>query len=370
MRHLKQIEPIKTAYDEGLIDRKKGGDCLDKRPKGEVMKKRLIAIGLLVGIMYLVADMLNLLLLTFVFSFLLYSLTTWILKKTNRWFKISEKLVVLLMYGFIILTLSMLGYLYAPIAMKQVVGILEGVMSFRWEDYQNSIHPKIYDIVSGYDLEPYLKEASAYVMAKSQEVGTFLISLFLAFLLSFFLLWEKKEIVSFLKGFETGRTASVYHYLAYFGKNFVNTFGTMIQMQFIIALVNAVLSVIFLYFLGFSQIWGLGVLIFALGLIPVVGVVISLIPLSIIAFQIGGVMKIVHVLIMIAVLHAFEAYMLNPKLVSTKMKLPLFISFSVLIIAEHILGVWGLLVGIPLFMFLLDLLREPIETPKDSEDTP
>lgn len=342
---------------------------MDKNPKNEEMKKRMIAIVLVLAIVYLVSDMLNLLLLTFVFSFLLYSLTSWIVKLTNRWFRISERIVVLIVYAFIVVIVGLAGYLYAPIVAKQIMGIIDQLMSFKWQDYQGSIHPKIYEIVSGYDLEPHVKEASAYLMAKSQEVGTFLVSLLLAFLLSFFLLWEKKEIVQFLKVFETGRTAPVYRYLAYFGRNFANTFGKMIQMQFVIALINAVLSTIFLYFLGFSKVWGLGVMIFAFGLIPVAGVVISLIPLAIIAFQIGGIIKIIHVLIMIVVLHAFEAYFMNPKLVSSKMKLPTFLSFAVLVIAEHVLGVWGLLVGIPLFMFLLDLIRQPsVET--NNEDTP
>ncbi|MCR8998383.1 AI-2E family transporter, partial [Brevibacillus laterosporus] len=30
--------------------------------------------------------------------------------------------------------------------------------------------------------------------------------------------------------------------------------------------------------------------------------------------------------------------------------------FAVLIISEHFIGVWGLILGIPIFIFLLDLL--------------
>lgn len=109
--------------------------------------------------------------------------------------------------------------------------------------------------------------------------------------------------------------------------------------------------------MGFHQLLGLGIMIFSLGLIPVAGVIISLIPLSIIAFKLGGVMKVIYVLIMVAVLHALEGYVLNPKFMSVNTKLPVFFTFVILIVSEHYMGIWGLLLGIPLFMFILDLLN-------------
>ncbi|MCT6903250.1 MAG: AI-2E family transporter, partial [Lactobacillus sp.] len=90
--------------------------------------------------------------------------------------------------------------------------------------------------------------------------------------------------------------------------------------------------------------------------VPVAGVIISLIPLSFIAYSIGGLMYIVYILVIVMVLHAIEAYFLNPKLMSAKTDLPIFYTFMVILFSEHFLGVWGLIIGIPLFMFLLDIL--------------
>jgi len=59
---------------------------------------------------------------------------------------------------------------------------------------------------------------------------------------------------------------------------------------------------------------------------------------------------------MIVILHTLEAYFLNPKLMSMKTKLPVFFTFVILIMAEHFMGVWGLLFGIPLFLFFLDFI--------------
>ena len=57
-------------------------------------------------------------------------------------------------------------------------------------------------------------------------------------------------------------------------------------------------------------------MIFLLGLIPVAGVIISLFPLCMIAYNIGGIMYVVYILVIVTVIHALESYVLNPKFMS------------------------------------------------------
>ena len=64
------------------------------------------------------------------------------------------------------------------------------------------------------------------------------------------------------------------------------------------------------------------------------------------------------IVVMIAVVHAIEAYFLNPKIVSSYMEFPVFITFIILLLSEHFLGFIGLLIGIPLFYILVDLLKD------------
>lgn len=92
------------------------------------------------------------------------------------------------------------------------------------------------------------------------------------------------------------------------------------------------------------------IMIFFLGLIPVAGVIISLIALCMIAYNIGGVSTVIAVLVMITVVHALEAYILNLKFMLVKTNLPTFFTLAVLLLSEHFLGVWGLIIGIPIFI--------------------
>jgi predicted PurR-regulated permease PerM len=47
-----------------------------------------------------------------------------------------------------------------------------------------------------------------------------------------------------------------------------------------------------------------------------------------------------------------------------EIRIRIFIIFIILIIFEHFMGVWGLLLGLPLFMFLLDILGIRIQQNK------
>ena len=97
-------------------------------------------------------------------------------------------------------------------------------------------------------------------------------------------------------------------------------------------------------------------MVFLLSLIPVAGAIISLIPLTIIGYTVVGWQDVLTILIMIAAIHVLEAYVLNPKFMSSRTQLPVFFTFVVLLVAERLFGTWGLIVGIPIFTFFLDVL--------------
>lgn len=188
------------------------------------------------------------------------------------------------------------------------------------------------------------------------DISTFGLQIVMALVLSMFFLFEKKRLSEFMEKFKTSKLSVFYEEIAFFGSKFARTFGKVLEAQFIIALVNCILTLIALWIMHFPQLFGLSIMVFFLGLIPVAGVVISLIPLSIIAYSTGGGMFVIYIVLVIFAIHAIETYFLNPKLMSAKTELPIFFTFIVLIFSEHFFGIWGLIIGIPIFVFLLDIL--------------
>jgi predicted PurR-regulated permease PerM len=59
---------------------------------------------------------------------------------------------------------------------------------------------------------------------------------------------------------------------------------------------------------------------------------------------------------MVTGVHFVEAYMLNPAIYSAHLKLHPLLVLSTLVVAEHSMGVWGLLLAVPMTVFALDYL--------------
>lgn len=102
----------------------------------------------------------------------------------------------------------------------------------------------------------------------------------------------------------------------------------------------------------------LAIIVFIFGFIPFFGVFLSGIPIILIAYGIAGWTGVIACISMILLIHMIEAYYLNPKIVSSYMHLPVFVTFVILLISEHFLGVVGLLVGVPLANIFLDLMDD------------
>jgi predicted PurR-regulated permease PerM len=270
-----------------------------------------------------------------------------------------EKFVTIILYLLLFTFFSLIIVKYVPILIAQSEDIIEKTMDFisGSSNSSSSVQNYIINTLQGVDFNSYIKSGFDITLKFAQNVGKWSINIFISVMLSLFFMLGKKEVISFLKRFENSKIAPLYRYFAIFVNNFLNTFGKVLQAQITIAVVNTIISEVMLFLFHFPQLVALGFMIFILSLIPVAGVIVSLFPLCIIALKIGGITKVISVIIMVAIIHIIESYILNPNLMAAKVKLPIFITFVLLIISEHFLGVWGLLIGIPLFMFVLDSLN-------------
>ncbi|MFF2156500.1 AI-2E family transporter [Paenibacillus chitinolyticus] len=322
--------------------------------------RRILIFALLALILYAMQSMINLILLTFIFAFLMDRMQSFVSSRLNRYMRVDRRWIVAILYVVILALLGIGMYRYLPVVAVQVSQVVRQLYEFYTQPQDNEVLSYIINLIKPYieqtELSKYMNQGFGFVFKSVTDISKVLVQVFIALLLSLFFLLEKPRIIRFTAKFKDSKISAFYEEVAYFGSRFVHSFGKVLEAQFLIALVNGVLSVIALWILGFPQLFGLGLMIFLLGLVPVAGVIISLIPLCTIAYSIDGIMMVVYVLVLVAVLHALEAYMLNPKLMSAKTNLPVFYTFIVLIFSEHFMGVWGLIIGIPIFMFLLDVL--------------
>lgn len=323
-----------------------------------------VTVIFLIALLFFLKNALNFLLLTFIFTYLAYTVFTKVMRMLPQSMQ-KPKLLIVVMYAIILVIMSLVGYRYLPIAVQQFSTIVIQGSSFHLEAYEDVLPETIYEFLQNLDMGGILESIGSQALAATTGISTVLLEAFVAILLSFFFLFELEKIKAFSASLRTSDTAKMYDQVKAFGQSFLNTFGIAIKVQIMISTVNTLLSVIGLVLLGFPNIIGLAIMIFFLGLMPVIGVVLSLIPLSIIAFQIGGVMYVVYMFMMIMIIHAIESYFLNPKLYSITMKLPIFYTFIVLMVGELLFGAWGLVIGIPLFVFIVGLIKGDPFTQKE-----
>ncbi|KRO27848.1 transport protein [Lactiplantibacillus fabifermentans DSM 21115] len=319
-----------------------------------VRLRRASVLALIVVGLYLASSMMSIILLTFIFTFLV----TRLVHAIRKWVKIPAPLIVCVVYALVILGIYFAVTTYMPQLIKQTFSTFESVYRF----YQNPTHDtnQLLTWVTSYlqqsDILKQLKGGITVVFQYITNIGSMGLTFFLSFILSFFFTVEDRQMREFSKRFLTSTFGWFFQDVYYFARKFVNSFGVVLEAQFLIALVNTVITVTFMGILQMPQLISLGLMIFLLSLIPVAGVIISIVPLSLIAYSVGGFRYVVYMLIMIAVVHTLEAYVLNPKFMSSRTELPIFYTFVVLLVGERLFGVWGLIVGVPIFNFILDII--------------
>ncbi|OOM81912.1 hypothetical protein CLPUN_07740 [Clostridium puniceum] len=321
--------------------------------------KRFITLLLIFLFLYLMKGMLNLMLLTFVFTYLIDNVSKFLINKFEGKIRLNYKVMIVAVSLFVTAMLFIIIIDFLPLVTHEFRQVVKQIHEIYTTAPNNEIISMIKDKLDQVYAHIFSAEGINYIVQSISNISKLAINIIIALILSIFFLLEKDKISDFTYKFKQSKAAGIYNELEFFGKKFLSSFGKVIEVQIVIATINGILSTIGLSIIGFPHLLGFGMMVMLLGLIPVAGVIISLVPLSIVAFNSGGLVQVVYVLVMIALLHAFEAYILNPKLMSEKTKLPIFYTLSILIVSEHVAGVLGLIVGIPIFMFILDIIEVP-----------
>jgi predicted PurR-regulated permease PerM len=145
---------------------------------------------------------------------------------------------------------------------------------------------------------------------------------------------------------------------------FSQVMGQALEAQFYIALLNALLTALGIYLLGMgTKVAFLSVIVFFCSFIPVAGVFVSSVPICLVALQTdGGLKTLLLAIILITIIHLIEAYILNPKIYGSRMRINPVIVLFILTISGTLFHFWGLILGVPVFTYVFDHAIK--ETPK------
>ncbi len=316
--------------------------------------RRTVVLASVVLVLWLARSVMSTILLTFIFSFLV----TRAINAVRRHVHVRAVAVVAPLYLLVIAGVGYAAVHYVPEIIKQSVNSFNSVVNFYNSgafDHNETIQWALQSI-NQMNLKTTVQKWFTAILQYAGSIGAMGITFFLSLLLSFFFTVEIDTLKKFGNQFLRSPFGWYFADLKFFADKFIDTFGVVIEAQIVIAAVNTAITTITLIFMKMPNIPTLAIMVFILSLIPVAGAFISTIPLAIIAFMVDGLQGVVTIIIMILVIHALEAYVLNPKFMSSRTKLPIFFTFVVLLAGEELFGTWGLIVGIPIFTFLLDII--------------
>jgi predicted PurR-regulated permease PerM len=211
-------------------------------------------------------------------------------------------------------------------------------------------------------LDQTLRTTSARVTAEVTAFANDAISIafqfILAILISFLLIWDLPRTRASLQRFSEGRTEDIYREIVPGMRAFSTMLGRAFEAQSVVAVVNAVLSTIVFLLLGLPSIALLAMIVFVCSYIPILGMILSTLPAAFLALRVGGITHVLWLVAGIMIIHAIEAYMLNPFIYGRHLRLHPVATLVILLVAEHLLGVWGLLLGVPVAAFILKYVIE------------
>jgi predicted PurR-regulated permease PerM len=175
---------------------------------------------------------------------------------------------------------------------------------------------------------------------------------FLGLLFSFLIMLDLPRLARGMRELRFTRASLVYEETVDSVIQFATVVGRNFRAQILISAINTFLTAIGLQVLGIGGAVLLSTLVFFCGLIPVLGVFISSIPIMLMAVNNGGVTLGIWAGVMITIIHLIEAYVLNPRIVSRVMRINPVMTLIILYIAHSLLGLWGMLLGVPIAVYI------------------
>ena len=309
------------------------------------------------ALVYLFRDMFGLVFITYIMCFITSSITH-ALRRRFRW---SRRVIVVMVYAVFLTLVSAFLALMPPRLLTEAISFTEqlpqSVQTIRtWVDVNLGSNEMIAPLLAQAKniLTPETAVVNGWNIARAAlEKGLHYFSwFFIAMLFSFLIMLDLPRLSQGVRQLRFTRLSEAYHETADSIVLFAKVVGGNFRAQLFISTVNTILTAICLQILGVKAAALLCTLVFLCGLIPVLGVFISSVPIVLMAINGGGIELGLWAVLMIIVIHLIEAYVLNPRIVSSVMHINPVMTLIILYIAHSVMGMWGMLLGVPIAVYI------------------
>lgn len=291
----------------------------------------------------------------------------------NKWLrKIARPLSVILVYLIAVLLIVILICFIFPVITQSIVDLVNNIQGYYETTIKNfnelpedsfwksEMLQQTVKGVQDLDIKQYfqLDKILAYLQnAVSAVISVF--DVFVAVIVSVYILLERKQIISFLRRLASAVfPKKTYENIDKYFNNSNEIFFRFISAQFLDAIVVGVLVTIAMSIMGIKYAPLLGFFIGLFNMIPFVGAIIAVGISAIITLITGGLSQAILMLIVVIILQQIDANIINPKIIGKSLKMsPLLVLFAITVGGAYF-GILGMFLAVPVIAVIKIIVED------------
>ena len=296
-------------------------------------------------------------------------------KSKLKWVKKKARtLSVTTVYLIVILLIVILFRVILPVVVDSVTDLLNNIQSYfeiaidRYNNLPGDSVLKgdwvqeVIGNIQNINIKQYfnLDKIVDYVMGAVNAV-TSVFNVFVAVIVSIYILTERDQIIGFLKKFANALFKdTTYKNIDKYFNDSNEIFFKFIASQFLDAIVVGILVTIAMSIMNIKFAPLLGFLIGLFNMIPYFGAIIAVGIAAIITLITGGLSQTIWMLIVVIILQQIDANIINPKIVGQSLKVsPLLVIFAVTVGGAYF-GMLGMFLAVPVIAVIKILIEDYI----------
>lgn len=260
---------------------------------------------------------------------------------------VPRAIAALLQFAGVLLFLVFCVSSVIPPLVSQTIHLAESL-----PDYLHSLLPAV--VIDSQIITQQLTPISSNLLSVTISIFSNMVELFTIFVISFYLLMERKNLHTQLAVF-VGEKASLR--LTAVTAKIEERLGSWVRGQLALAFIIGLATFIVLSFLGLPFVLPLAIIAGILEIVPVIGPIISAIPAIIIALTISPVLAIATALFYFLI-QQIEANAVVPYVMKRAVGMPPLVTILAIMIGGKLAGITGALLAVPVAVVIQVILEE------------
>lgn len=289
--------------------------------------------------------------------------------------KRARTLSIITVYIMAALFLIIVFNVLVPVVASSVVDLVSNFQNYYNITMQNfetlpensilksDIVVELFNNLKEIDFRQFLNMEKIAEYAKGAiSVAGKIVDFFVAIIVSIYILRQRGDIINFGRKLVRAmvKKDTYYNIEKYFNKT-NEVFFDFLAGQLLDGVVVGIITSIAMSILGVKYAVLLGFMIGLFNLIPYFGAIVAVIIAAIITILTGGITKTITMVIVVTILQQIDANIINPKIISSSLKVsPLLVIFSITVGGAYF-GVLGMFLAVPFFTVIKVIITDYVD---------